>query len=201
MMIKDAIRLNSHLIEIHQTMLDPIAVFLLAVGLAMDSISVAIAVGLKLGDRLLQASRLSMAFGLSHIAMPMLGWWLGLSIIDLISAYDHWVAFLLLTLIGLTMILREEQMEPQLLGLLNLLALSIATSIDAIAAGITLYLEQVPIIPSTLLIGVVVALLTFTAALASGRISRGLGRWTRIVGGFILISVGLRILMIHILTS
>ena len=182
-------------------MLDPTAVFLLAVGLAMDSISVAIAVGLKLGDRLLQAFRLSMAFGLSHIAMPMLGWWLGLSIIDFISAYDHWVAFLLLTLIGLTMIFREEQREPRLLDLLNLLALSIATSIDAVAAGISLYLEQVPIIPSALLIGVVVAILTFTAALASGRIGRSLGRWTRIVGGFILISVGLRILMIHILTS
>jgi len=92
MMIKDAIRLNSHLMEIHQTMLDSIAIFLLVVGLAMDSISVAVAVGLKLGDRLLQASRLSMAFGSSHIAMPMIGWWLGISIIDLISAHDHWVA-------------------------------------------------------------------------------------------------------------
>ncbi len=179
-------------------MLDPIAVFLLAVGLAMDSISVAIAVGLKLSDRLPQASRLSMAFGLSHTAMPMLGWWLGLSIIDLISAYDHWVAFLLLTLIGVAMILREERIESQLLGLLNLLALSIATSIDAIAAGVSLYLEQVPIIPSAFLIGVVVAILTFTAALASERIGRSLGRWTRIVGGFILIFVGLRILMIHL---
>jgi len=180
-------------------MLDPIAVLLLAVGLAMDSVSVAVAVGLRVGDRLLQASRLSLSFGLSHIAMPMLGWWLGLSIIDLISAYDHWVAFLLLSIIGLSMILGEErEVEPQLLSLLNILGLSIATSIDAVAAGVSLFLEGVPILPSSILIGLVVAILTFIAALLGGRVGRGLGRWTRIIGGLMLISVGLRILIIHL---
>jgi putative Mn2+ efflux pump MntP len=176
-------------------MLDLWAILLLAVGLAMDFVSVA--VGLELGGgRILQASRLSMAFGFFHVAMPLLGWWLGLSIINTISEYDHWVAFLLLTLIGVAIILTEE-VEPYLLGVINLLGLSIATSIDAIAVGVSLHLEGVPIIPSSLVIGSIVALLTFAAASAGGRVGRTLGRWTRIVGGIILISVGLRILMIH----
>ena len=108
---------------------------------------------------------------------------------------DPWA---LLLAVGLAMILREEEAEPYLLCGLGFLGLSIATSIDAVAAGLSLYLERVSILPSALLIGSVVASLTFAAALAGGRVGSSMGRWTRVVGGVIFIAVGLRILMIHL---
>lgn len=179
-------------------MLEPGAILLLAVGLAMDSVSVALALGLELRrERMLHASKLSMSFGAFHIAMPLLGWLLGLSIMDLISMYDHWVAFLILCLVGGAMLLAgEADLSP--LGSISLFGLSLATSIDAAAVGLSLYLERVSILSSSVVIGLVVALLTFLAALAGERVGQSLGKWTRVIGGFILISVGLRILMIHL---
>jgi len=169
----------------------------------MDALSVAAVTGFSLKKvDFLQASKVSINFGGFHVFMPILGWLAGSTVVWLIADYDHWVAFLLLAFVGGKMIYEasrgEERIEPsKVLDNLNLLLFSVAVSIDAIAVGLSFYLEDVPILVPSLIIGAVTFAFTFLGMILGNRMGRFIGRGTQIFGGVILIAIGLRIVITH----
>ena len=135
--------------------------------------------------------------------MPVLGWLAGISILDLISGVDHWIAFGLLSLIGCKMIYESSRIESsgKELNPLNgyvLLTLSVATSIDALAVGISLAFLRIPIVTPILIIGIVTFLLSFLGVYAGSRIGHFLERKIETLGGLILIGIGMKILVEHL---
>lgn len=171
--------------------------------MAMDALSVATVTGFSLKTVSLgQASKVSINFGAFHIIMPMVGWLVGSTIVWLIADYVHWVAFLLLAYVGGKMIYEasrsEERIEPsKLLDNLHLLFFSVVVSIDAIAVGLSFYLENIPILLPALIIGAVTFAFTFMGIILGNRMGRLFGRGTQIFSGVILIAIGLRIVIAH----
>ncbi len=181
-----------------------ITVLGIALGLAMDAFAVSIASGLKLARATpRQVFRLSFHFGLFQFLMPVIGWFAGRQMANLIADFDHWIAFGLLSLVGGRM-LREagSQEEPESKADptrgMTLVALSVATSIDALAAGLSLaFLHQSIWIPSVTT-GVVTAALTGIGITFGSRFGRRWGRWAEAIGGCVLILIGLQILASHL---
>jgi putative Mn2+ efflux pump MntP len=176
-------------------------ILLIAVGLAMDAFAVSIAKGMATTkDRKKTALLLASFFGGFQMMMPVFGWLAGLSFRDVISSIDHWIAFGLLTFIGLKMMYdstTKEHKEKNSLKIHSVLTLSIATSIDALMVGLSFALLQTEIFFPVLTIGIV----TFTLSLAGFIFGCGLGKIfesrVRIIGGIILIILGIQILIEH----
>ncbi|MBN2645781.1 MAG: manganese efflux pump [Desulfuromonadaceae bacterium] len=177
----------------------------LAVALAMDAFAVALAAGAVLpcvtGRHLF---RLSFHFGLFQGLMPILGWLAGVRLQEMIAAYDHWVAFALLAWVGGKMIYEafahddgETQRCDPTRGV-TLITLSVATSIDALAVGLTLGVLGVSVWWPALLIAVVAALFTLAGMLLGCRIGELWGRRMEVVGGLVLCGLGLKILAEHL---
>jgi len=177
-----------------------------AVALAMDAFAVAIAAGISLrraGAR--QTFRLAFHFGLFQALMPVAGWSLGNTLAALLSRVDHWIAFALLAFVGARMIWAgacggaEGGRTPDPTRGGALVLLSLATSIDALAVGFSLSMLHVDILLPALVIGAVCA--AFTAAgLHLCRlldVREGVGRWSEVGGGIILLAIGGRILWEH----
>lgn len=181
-----------------------LSIILIAVALSMDALAVALARGMAVRERRLrQAFRIALFFGLFQALMPMLGWLAGGELRAFISGLDHWVAFGLLALIGGKMV--WESFRPQAAagpagptGLGTLLLLAVATSIDALAVGLSLSLLQVPIVKPALLIGAVTFGLSLLGGLLGSRVGYLFGRWVEALGGLILIGIGLKILLEHL---
>ncbi len=178
----------------------------IAVALAMDAFAVAVAAGLTL-DRVTprRTFRLAFHFGLFQALMPVLGWAAGLTVRSMIESWDHWLAFVLLAFVGGRMLWEavrggDGQREPRdpTRGW-TLVVLSVATSIDALAVGLSLAVLGESIWVAALVIGLVA--LGFTAGgLHLGRLVGGLERLARfanVLGGLVLIAIGLRILWDH----
>ena len=178
--------------------------FLMAMGLALDAFSVAVTGGIVAGKpRLRHAFRIAFSFGFFQAFMPVIGWAAGSVLTEVISGVDHWIAFLLLSMIGLHMIYEAirsgpGETSPSPLNIKILLLLSVATSIDALAAGIGLAFIEVAIVPTVIIIGVVTFFLSFMGYYIGDRIGRLLGNKVRILGGIILIGIGLKILIEHL---
>jgi putative Mn2+ efflux pump MntP len=189
--------------------MSPVELVLLAGGLAMDACAVAVVSGCSRPDlRWRDALRMALAFGLFQALMPALGWQGGSLLKDRIGAYDHWVVFILLAAIGGKMI--WEGVRRRLSGqtdpgsaadpfrLATLLLLAVATSVDALAVGVSLLLVNADLLTSVAVIGGV----TFVLSFASIRLGQCHGRkWARhmdIVGGIVLIGIGARILYGHL---
>ncbi len=177
-------------------------ILFIALGLAMDSFSVSVAHGLasetsKISKALINA----VFFGFFQAIMPVIGWLAGESVADLISGFDHWIAFGLLIFIGLKMIYESTKNEStSFIGSYNvkmLLILSIATSIDALAVGLSLTFLGLSVLFPALVIGVVTFLLSFIGVLVGDRFGRILKHRVEILGGSILVLIGLRILLEH----
>ena len=175
---------------------------LIAVGLSMDAFAVSVCKGLsvkKLEPR--HALLAGLYFGGFQALMPVLGWLLGYRFETLITSIDHWVAFILLALIGGNMIREsfsdEEEMNDDF-GVKTMLLLAVATSIDALAVGITFAFLSVRILPAAGTIGVT----TFLLSVLGIYIGRAFGaRWksrAELAGGLILILIGLKILLEHL---
>jgi putative Mn2+ efflux pump MntP len=179
-------------------------VLLIAVSLAMDSFAVSIAHGMTIRKRRV-ATGLVMAFsfGLFQALMPVLGWLAGLTFIDLISSFDHWVAFGLLVFIGGKMIYSTRtEPEPEKDAKLTvsvLLMLSVATSIDALAVGLSFSLLQVAITTPVIAIGVVAFLLSFAGFNFGNKLGKFFERKVQVIGGIVLIAIGIKILLEHLL--
>ena len=178
---------------------------MIAVGLSMDAFAVALCKGLampKMNWR--RAGVIALFFGGFQAAMPLLGWVMGRQFEKYITALDHWVAFVLLGFIGGKMIweaLREGEKEaPQeeSMDIKEMFMLSIATSIDALAVGITFAFLEVNIMPSVAAIGVTTFLLSLLGVAAGNRFGALLMKKAEIAGGSILILIGIKILLEHL---
>ena len=180
---------------------------LLALGLAMDACAVSLAAGASgraAGGR--AAFRLGFHFGLFQFLMPIAGWLLGLAVAHLIAAVDHWIAFGLLAVVGGRMIRSglDPAVEP---GLgdpsrgWSLVLLSIATSIDAFAVGLSLAMIRVAIWQPAVVIGLVTATMSVAGLWLGSRLGRAFGPRMEVIGGVILLLVGLRILAAHLFAA
>ncbi len=184
--------------------MDPLSTLLLAVGLAMDSFTVSICSGMTMNPlRLRHAVRIAFAFGLFQALMPVLGWFGGLAFRQFITAYDHWVAFALLAAIGGKMIHESFQGDAcertiDVASLSVLLVLSVATSIDALAVGLSLSFIDVPIAAPVITIGAVTALLCLGGVYVGRRCGSLLHSRALLLGGLILVGIGLRIVISHL---
>ncbi len=184
--------------------MDAITLTGLALALAMDAFAVALGTGAVL-SRLTgrHLFRLGFHFGLFQALMPVIGWLAGLTIMQWVEAWDHWIAFSLLAIIGGRMIYEafsdEEKTDDRdpTKGL-SLVLLSIATSIDALAVGFSLSVIGVSIWMPALVIGLVAAVLTIAGMLLGGRIGDRWGSRVEILGGLVLIAIGAKILIEHL---
>jgi putative Mn2+ efflux pump MntP len=178
----------------------------IAVALAMDAFAVAIATGVSLKHvSFRQTFRLSWHFGLFQAMMPVIGWAIGASIQDYVAAYAHWVAFIMLALVGSNMLKEAIQIEDDATIAaprkdstrgMTMVMLSVATSIDALAVGLSMSMLQISIAYPALIIGIVAGLFTIFGLHLGKRISQltWLSTWAEILGGIVLWLIGLNIL-------
>jgi putative Mn2+ efflux pump MntP len=179
-----------------------LTIVVIAVGLSMDAFAVAVVEGSTYKKlRLLHAFRVAVLFGLFQAVMPLVGYFCGVGLKNFISGYDHWVAFGLLTAIGLKMIYESFKIKTDDKGsssVVMLLALSVATSIDALAVGVTLGLVESSIAIAAAIIGVMTFLLSYAGVYIGHRIGHFFESKIEVVGGLVLIGIGIRILAGHI---
>ena len=183
--------------------------FVLAVGLSMDAFAVSVCKGLSMRKITLKnAGIVGLYFGGFQAGMPLIGYFLGLQFKDYIMSVDHWIAFILLGFLGIKMI--QEAMskdddednkiedENEMLSFKNMSILAVATSIDALAVGITLAFLQVDIVTAVSFIGII----TFVLSMVGVKIGNVFGvkykSKAELVGGIILIFMGVKILLEHI---
>jgi len=184
--------------------MDLISTVILAIGLSMDA--VAVSVSTSMAEKEMSAFhsfRMAFFFGIFQAVMPLLGWLAGLSFRSLIQGVDHWIAFVLLAIIGGKMIYEsfheDCDCEPRkAMTLTVLLGLAVATSIDALAAGISFALLKMSILIVVSIIGVI----TFTLSFIGTRIGKKVGchfsSRVEIIGGLTLIGIGIKILIEHL---
>lgn len=184
--------------------MDLITIFLLAVGLGIDAFSVAIGIGVaNVKKSWPPILRLASAFGVFQFIMPIVGWLAGLTVVNIIGGFDHWIAFALLAYVGSKMIWEalkkeeEKETDDQTKGL-PLLLLSIATSIDALAVGFSFSLLKTDILFPALIIGVVCFLMTALGMVFGKGLARLFGKKVGIFGGVVLITIGVKILVDHL---
>ena len=176
---------------------------IIAVGLAMDCFAVSVSRGIcTRSNRLGNAIVLSASFGGFQAAMTLAGWKIGESLIGWVSMIDHWVAFALLSFVGLKMIYesRKEESEREIppLGISLLVLLSIATSIDALAVGLSIAFLKMSVLSASLLIGAVSSALSFTGFFLGCKAGKRCGSRAEAAGGIILICIGLKIILEHL---
>jgi putative Mn2+ efflux pump MntP len=184
-----------------------IDIFFIAVGLSMDSVAVSLCAGASgYTNQLRPAFRIAFHFGFFQGAMPLAGWLAGSTIAPFISEFDHWLAFFLLAFVAVRMFrsgLSDEAPDPSCDPSRGptLIMLSIATSIDAMAVGFSLALLAAPILLPCLVIGIVTFCLSLSAARLGGRLSLRFGKRMEFAGGVVLLIIGLRILLTHLLAA
>lgn len=179
-------------------------IFLIAVSLAMDAFAVSVSTGIAMpgfGPR--QAARIGLWCGAFQFFMPLIGWFLGSSVQTYIEAVDHWIAFGLLAFIGGNMI-REalfggEEEAVADLSARRLFLLALATSIDALAVGVTMVFMDVSVLLSAAVIGVVAFVLAMLGGLLGRRLGRLFQRRATLLGGAVLVFIGAKILLEHLL--
>ena len=198
-----------------------ISIFLTGIGLAMDAVAVSIAKGMTLRKNLLKnAIKMGLFFGVFQAIMPFIGWFAGIYFKDYIEAFDHWIAFILLSIIGGKMIYEsiearkeekelsekelvdeitvDEEKECDELNNKNLTILAIATSIDALAVGVSFAFLNVSIVKAMIIIGGTTFVLCIIAALIGKKLGGVFQKYAEVVGGLILILIGLKILLEHL---
>ncbi|MEA4955477.1 MAG: manganese efflux pump MntP family protein [Pseudoflavonifractor sp.] len=180
-----------------------VEIFLIAVSLAMDAFAVSISTGIAVpgfGPR--QAARIGAWCGFFQFAMPLIGWFLGSSVRSYIEAVDHWIAFALLALIGGHMIRDalsgggEEAVTD--LSTRRLFFLALATSIDALAVGVSMAFMEVNILLASVVIGAVAFLLAMLGGLLGRRLGDLFQRRATLLGGAVLVCIGAKILVQHL---
>ncbi|SHO43437.1 manganese efflux pump MntP [Anaerocolumna xylanovorans] len=188
-----------------------VELLILAVGLAMDAFAVAVCKGLSV--KKISAKHpviVGLYFGFFQAAMPMIGYFLGKQFSDKINAIDHWVAFILLGIIGANMIkgsIKEKEEEDECssckdvdnsLKVKEMLVLSVATSIDALAVGITFAFLKVNILMATSFIGAVTFLISAAGVIIGNIFGGKLKSKAEMAGGIILVCLGTKILLQHL---
>ena len=184
-----------------------IELLLIGVGLSMDAFAVSVCKGLamrKVNKK--QAFIIGLFFGGFQALMPFIGWALGTQFESYITSIDHWIAFILLALIGGKMVIEAtkteeeqeiKQMDPPL-DMKEMLLLAIATSIDALAVGITFAFLQYPIVEAMLIIGMTTFVLSIIGVYVGNAFGSRYQKRAEMAGGIILILIGLKILLEHL---
>ena len=171
----------------------------IAFALGIDAFSVAVGAGaflVKANSR--QKFRLSFHFGLFQFFMPIIGWLVGSQISSYISGYDHWVVFILLSLVGGKMIYEvlknkdEEKNDTDVTKGITLVVLSIATSIDALAVGFSIAMMKQDIIFPSIIIGIVAAAMTLFGIYIGEKAANRFGDKAELIGGVVLILIGIK---------
>jgi putative Mn2+ efflux pump MntP len=184
-----------------------ITILFIAFGLAMDALAVSITSGLTIKSlRISNALTIALFFGSFQAFMPVIGWIVGLSARDFITGIDHWIAFGLLSLIGCKMIFestkigsKEKEIDP--LNIYVLLILAIATSIDALAVGLSLSFLKVAIVTPAIIIGIVTFMVSFLGVFVGNRFGHFFENKIEIIGGLTLIGIGIKILIEHLVLN
>lgn len=183
-----------------------LALVVLSVGLAMDATAVASARGLacKPKIRVQDALVLALFFGGFQAGMPAVGWALGAAFASRITGWGHWVTFVVLGVIGAKMLHEafaehddEDKAPADLFGIKVLALLAIATSIDALAAGVTLAIGNVSIVLACAVIGVITAALSFAGVYVGHRVGARFGKRLEIAGGVVLVVLAVKALVDH----
>lgn len=195
--------------------------FIIAVGLSMDAFAVSICKGLSLKKlRIKDAIIVGLYFGIFQGGMPLLGYFLGVQFQDKITSFDHWIAFILLGIIGFNMIkesrekdsdsdlaakevsvekINTTEVEENPLRFKEMIVLAIATSIDALAIGVTLAFLKVDIVPAVSFIGIITFVLSMVGVKIGNIFGAKYKSKAEFAGGIILIAMGLKILLEHLL--
>lgn len=180
-----------------------IELFLIAVGLSMDAFAVSVCKGLAMPKcTFKKAASVGLWFGGFQALMPAIGYILGAQFQEAIASIDHWIAFVLLALIGGNMIHEaldnDEEEADASLDVKTMFLLAVATSIDALAIGITFAFLKVNIIPAVCFIGIVTFIISFAGVKIGNVFGARYKNKAEIVGGVILILLGLKILLEHL---
>jgi len=185
--------------------MDMVEIILIALGLAMDAFAVSIANGITTKQlRISNALKMAIFFGSFQAFMPVLGWFAGLNLRDLISGVDHWIAFGLLTFIGCKMIYESVRIEASKkevasINLYVLLILSVATSIDALAVGLSFAFLKISIATPIIVIGTVTFLFSFIGVSFGNKFGHIFENKIEIAGGLILLGIGVKIVAEHMI--
>lgn len=173
--------------------------FILAVGLSMDAFAVSVCKGLSLGK--IKPKHMCIAgawFGGFQALMPLIGYFLGSFFAEMIEKYDHWVAFVLLTFIGGNMIKesfgKDEKVDSSM-DVKSMLLLAIATSIDALAVGVTFAFLQVQIVPAVSFIGVITFIFSAVGVKIGSLFGTKYKSKAELFGGIVLVLIGIKILL------
>ena len=180
-----------------------LSILLIALSLAMDAFAVSLSTGIAVpGFGVRQAARIGLWCGFFQFSMPLAGWFLGSSVKSYIEFIDHWIAFILLGIIGFNMIREslsgEEESCDASIAAKDMLVLAVATSIDALAVGVTFAFLRVQIVPAVTFIGCT----TFLLSMAGVRVGTVFGARYKsraeLAGGGILVLMGVKILVEHL---
>ena len=176
--------------------------FIIAVGLSMDAFAVSICKGLSVEKvRSRQLIAVGLYFGGFQLIMPLIGYFLGMQFQSLIMSIDHWIAFGLLALIGINMIRESrggcEEVDRSF-GIRAMLPLAVATSIDALAVGITFAFLEVQILPAVSLIGITTFILSAVGLKVGNVFGAKYKSKAELLGGAVLILMGIKILLEHL---
>ena len=180
-----------------------ISILLIAVGLAMDSLAVSISGGIVMRPFCMRQSlRLALTMGIFQGGMTLLGWLMGVSFSSYITAFDHWIAFILLGFLGGKMIYEsfgEEETTISSFSTKTLLTLGVATSIDALAVGVSMAFLKTSIYFPAFIIGFVTFALSLIGVSSGYRFGKIKGINVELFGGIILIAIGVKILIEHLM--
>ena len=180
-----------------------ITVFMIAIGLAMDSLAVSISGGIVMRPFCMRQSlRLALTMGIFQGGMTLLGWGLGVSFSSYITAFDHWIAFVLLGFLGGKMIyesFEEEETTISSFSTKTLITLGVATSIDALAVGVSMAFLKPSIYIPAFIIGFVTFSLSLIGVISGYRFGKIKGVNVELLGGVILIAIGIKILVEHLM--
>jgi manganese efflux pump family protein len=178
--------------------------YVLVIALSLSADCFAVAISSSITNRYLSiwhGLRIALFFGLFQSAMTFLGWLAGSKIINYISAYDHWIAFGLLALVGSRMLWESFHEENKIIDITRwwlIITLSIATSLDALAVGLSFAFLKVNLALASVSIGIVAFIISVAGFLGGKILGKIIGKSSEIIGGIILIAIGIRILVEHL---
>jgi putative Mn2+ efflux pump MntP len=180
-----------------------LSILVIALGLSADCFAVALSSSIcKRSMPLWQGLRVALFFGVFQAGMTLLGWWAGSRILQYIEHYDHWIAFGLLVFVGGKMLwesLHEKEQSTDITKWRYLFLLATATSLDALAVGLSFALLKVNLVLAATTIGAVAFIISIGGFLGGKKLGEMVGKRAEIIGGAILIIIGLRILLEHLL--
>lgn len=183
--------------------MEVIEILLISIGLAMDAFAVSICKGLSMKSMSWKkAIIIGLYFGVFQALMPVIGYFLGATFESLVTKIDHWIAFALLTFIGTNMLkeafAKSEENHNDSVDFKTMIILAIATSIDALAVGITFAFLRVNMILPVIMIGIVTFIISVAGVKIGNKFGNKYERKAEVVGGLILIFMGLKILLEHL---